>query len=77
MASKKPAKPLASQPKQTILDPSIYGQTIKFMGTKDSQCACAKCGRAIVRGMVRFLGDKYYCSVTCVAPTKQEDSSDN
>lgn len=77
MAGKKPAKPMAGQSKQVTLDPNIYGQTVKFMGSKDSQCSCAKCGRTIVRGMVRLLGDKYYCSITCVAPAKQEETSDN
>lgn len=72
MAGKKPAKPMAGQNKQQVLDPAIYGQTVKFIGTKDSQCVCTKCGRKVVRGMVRLLGDSYYCSITCMTPVKQE-----
>ena len=68
MAGKKPAKPMSGQGKQIDLDPQIYGQLVKFIGSKGAQCSCNKCGRTVVRGMVRFLSDKYYCSVTCMRP---------
>lgn len=75
MAGKKPAKPQAGQGKQIALDPEIYGQLVKFIGTKDSPCSCNKCGREIIRGMVRILKDNYYCSVTCMKP--QVEKSDD
>ncbi len=73
MAGKKPAKPMAGQSKQATLDPNIYGQLIRFAGTKTTPCICARCGRSSIRGMVRVLGDKFYCSVTCVKPIKDSD----
>lgn len=73
MAGKKPAKPMAGQGKQVELDPQIYGQLVKFIGTKDAPCSCTNCGRSIVRGMVRLLGDKYFCSVTCMKPKTESN----
>lgn len=77
MAGKKPAKPMAGQNKKADLDPSIYGQLIKFVGSKDAQCSCTKCGRSVVRGMVRILGDNFYCSITCMKPKQAEETISN
>lgn len=74
MAGKKPAKPMAGQSKQTTLDPSIYGQTIKVFGSKSSPTSCNKCGRSVIRGMMRTLGDKFYCSITCMKPANDSDN---
>jgi hypothetical protein len=73
MAGKKPAKPMAGQGKQVTLDPSIYGQSIKISGNKASPTSCNKCGRSVIRGMMRILGDKFYCSITCMKPAQDLD----
>jgi hypothetical protein len=73
MAGKKPAKPMAGQGKQVALDPSIYGQAIKISGSKASSTSCNKCGRSVIRGMMRILGDNFYCSITCMKPIKNSD----
>lgn len=65
MAGKKPAKPMAGQTKQTVLDPSVYGTLIKYIGDKTSPCTCSVCGNSTIRGMVRMKGEKYFCSSTC------------
>jgi hypothetical protein len=67
MAGKKPAKPIAGQSKQIIQDPAIYGSMIKFVGSKNASCSCAKCGKLTVRGMVRLKNDNYYCSLRCAS----------
>lgn len=66
MAGKKPAKPIAGQSKQPIEDPAIYGVQTMFWGSKTARCTCDKCGRQIVRGMIRVLGESRYCSKSCV-----------
>jgi hypothetical protein len=73
MASKKPAKPMAGQSKQVTLDPNVYGQLTRFIGTKTTPCVCERCKRFVVRGMVRVLNDKFYCSVGCVKPIQNSD----
>lgn len=65
MAGKKPAKPMAGQSKQVVLDPATYGQLIKYVGTKLTPCSCKSCGKKTVRGMVRLKGEDYFCSETC------------
>jgi|DEB19_MinimDraft_3_1074340.scaffolds.fasta_scaffold318034_2 hypothetical protein len=65
MAGKKPAKPMAGQSKQVVLDPAIYGIAVKFFGTKSSPMVCVCCGRNSVRGMIRVRGDEYLCSLRC------------
>jgi hypothetical protein len=66
MAGKKPAKPIAGQSKQKVEDPAIYGTLTMFVGSKTARCACDKCGRETVRGMIRVLGESRYCSKNCV-----------
>ena len=39
MAGKKPAKAMAGQTKQLVLDPAIYGISVKYFGTKNSNPA--------------------------------------
>lgn len=76
MAGKKPAKPIAGQAKQAIEDPAIYGTQIMFMGSKLAKCICDKCGKSIVRGMIRVLGESRYCSKTCVTSvTKKKEEA--
>lgn len=78
MAGKKPAKPIAGQSRQQIEDPAIYGVQTMFWGSKNARCICDKCGRQIVRGMIRVLGESRYCSklcVTFVTTNKQEVAS--
>jgi len=53
-------------PKQKILDPSVYGTLVKYIGALGAHAECDNCGKKTVRGMVRSKGDLYYCSVTCV-----------
>lgn len=77
MAGKKPAKPMAGQSKQVTLDPTIYGQLTKFVGSKTAPAICAKCNRATIRGMMRVLNDKFYCSITCVKPAEKVEELDN
>lgn len=67
MSKKKPAKPIAGQSKLPVLDPAVYGVTLKFFGSKNSACACNKCGKLTVRGMVRIKNDNYYCSMRCAS----------
>lgn len=69
MAGKKPAKPMAGQGKQEVLDPAVYGTQIKYLGDKSSPCTCPTCGRSTIRGMVRMKGQEFYCSVRCVSAT--------
>lgn len=69
MAGKKPAKPMAGQAKQQILDPSIYGTQVKYLGDKSSATVCPTCGRSTIRGMVRMKGAEFYCSVRCISAT--------
>jgi predicted RNA-binding Zn-ribbon protein involved in translation (DUF1610 family) len=66
MAGKKPAKSVAGQSRQTAEDPSIYGTQVMFMGSKLAKFNCDKCGKSIVRGMIRVLSNARYCSKTCV-----------
>lgn len=66
MAGKKPAKPIAGQAKQKAEDPAVFGTLTLFVGSKTARCACDKCGKEIVRGMIRALGDSRYCSKKCV-----------
>lgn len=65
MASKKPARAMSGQTKQTILDPAIYGIVVKYIGDKNSPTKCFNCNRSIVRGMIRVRGEEYICSLTC------------
>lgn len=65
MAGKKPAKPMAGQSKQIVQDPAVYGTMMMYIGSKQSPCKCAKCGKETVRGMVRYKGDAFLCSETC------------
>jgi hypothetical protein len=65
MAGKKPAKPMAGQAKQAVLDPEIYGISVKFFGMKTAKAVCTHCGRSLVRGMVRLKGNDYLCSLRC------------
>lgn len=65
MAGKKPAKPMAGQSKQTVLDPAIYGQLVKYVGSKSTPCSCKSCGNKTIRGMVRLKGENFFCSETC------------
>jgi hypothetical protein len=67
MAGKKPAKPMAGQSKQVVQDPAIYGAPLMFIGGKSASCACNKCGKLTVRGMVRVKNDAYYCSAGCAS----------
>jgi predicted RNA-binding Zn-ribbon protein involved in translation (DUF1610 family) len=74
MAGKKPAKPMAGQSKQAPENPAIYGTQVMFMGSKLAKFTCDKCGKSIVRGMIRVLGDTSYCSKACVTSvTKQKE----
>jgi len=68
--SKKPAKPMAGQSRTQTLDPNVYGTQVKYMGMKGCPSVCAKCGKNTLRGMVRVLGEKAYCSITCVTSDK-------
>jgi hypothetical protein len=66
MAGKKPAKAIAGQSKQqVVLDPAIYGISVKYIGTKSSPCSCGECGRNMVRGMIRLRMNDYFCSEVC------------
>ncbi len=73
MASKKPAKPMAGQSKQVTIEPNLYGQLTRFIGTKTKPLVCERCKRFVVSGMVRVLNDKFYCSVGCVKPIQNSD----
>lgn len=76
MAGKKPAKPMAGQSKQPVLDPAIYGSLIKFYGFSGTGCKCASCGNVTIRGMVRQKGDNFYCSLVCATPAIKSDNGD-
>jgi hypothetical protein len=65
MAGKKPAKAMASQAKQQILDPAIYGVQIKYYGDNSSPARCKVCGKSVVRGMMRLKSEEFYCSIGC------------
>lgn len=65
MAGKKPAKPMAGQSKQVVLDTAVYGSQIKYIGTKNSPTTCPSCGRQTIRGMVRQKGSDFFCSAVC------------
>jgi hypothetical protein len=65
MASKKPAKPMAGQSKQTTQDPTVYGSLIKIYGFKGAGCICNNCGKNTIHGMVRQKNDNFYCSAVC------------
>jgi hypothetical protein len=65
MAGKKPAKPMASQAKQAVKDPAIYGSSMMYIGSKNAPNKCPKCGKHTVRGMVRQKGDALFCSEIC------------
>jgi len=67
MAGKKPAKPMAGQTKQAILDPSVYGTQIRYYGTKGASAKCPSCGKETIKGMVRIKNDLFYCSLVCVS----------
>lgn len=68
--SKKPAKPIAGQSKTQYEDPSVYGHKVKYMGFKSCPSICKKCGRITIRGMIRVLNEKDYCSVGCATSDK-------
>lgn len=66
MTGKKPIKAVTNQSKQqTVLDPAIYGISVKYMGTKSSPSPCGECGRNMVRGMIRLRMNDYFCSIVC------------
>lgn len=67
MAGKKPAKAMAGQTKQVVLDPAVYGSQIKYMGSKNSPCTCPSCGKKTIRGMVRQKGEDFFCSLVCAS----------
>ena len=66
MAGKKPAKPMAGQSKQAVLDPKIYGVKVRFIGIGDAQEKCDTCGKIIKTGMIRLKEDNFYCTIKCV-----------
>lgn len=66
MAGKKPAKPMAGQSKTAKLDPAIYGNLVRFVGTKDAGSECVECGRKTIRGMIRLKdAGQEFCSSGC------------
>lgn len=67
MAGKKPAKPMAGQAKQAVLDPAIYGTQIKYYGMKGASAKCPSCGKETIKGMVRLKNDLFYCSLACAS----------
>jgi hypothetical protein len=79
MAGKKPAKAMAGQTKQLVLDPAIYGISVKYFGTKNSPMVCPNCKRTSVRGMIRVRGEEMLCSLRCAEQSSKigkEDSGD-
>jgi hypothetical protein len=79
MAGKKPAKPMAGQSKQVVLDPAVYGISVKYIGTKNSPMICSNCKRTSVRGMIRVRGEEMLCSLRCAEQSSKigkEDSGD-
>ena len=79
MAGKKPAKVMAGTTKQLVLDPAIYGISVKYYGTKNSPMVCPSCNKPSVRGMVRVRGEEMLCSLRCAEQSSKigkEDSGD-
>lgn len=65
MTGKRPAKPVASQVKQAVKDPAVYGSSMMYIGSKNAPNKCPKCGKRTVRGMVRYKDNALFCSGTC------------
>lgn len=77
MAGKKPAKAMASQAKQVVLDPTIYGTSVKYYGTKNSPMVCLNCKRTAVRGMIRVRGEEMLCSLRCAEQSSKISTQDS
>jgi hypothetical protein len=77
MAGKKPAKAMAGTTKQAVLDPAIYGISIKYYGTKNSPMICPSCKKSSVRGMVRLRGEEMLCSLRCAEQSSKISTRDS
>ena len=77
MAGKKPAKAMAGQTKQVVLDPAIYGISVKYFGTKNSPMVCPNCKRTSVRGMIRVRGEEMLCSLRCAEQSSKISTQDS
>ena len=77
MAGKKPAKAMAGQTKQVVLDPAIYGISVKYFGTKNSPMVCLNCNKISVRGMIRVRGEEMLCSLRCAEQSSKISTQDS
>jgi hypothetical protein len=67
MATKKNIKPISGKSQQEQQDHAIYGSPTRYVGSKNSTCSCANCGKLMVKGMVRVKNNSYYCSARCAS----------
>lgn len=65
MASKKPAKPIAGQNRDT--GKVLPGKAIKYFGSsKASPFVCPTCSRELIKGVIYEDGSLMYCTRNCI-----------
>lgn len=66
MASKKPAKTMAGQARDT--NSTLIGKPVMYFGSKNAEpFICPKCSRSLIKGVIYEENNNSYCSRRCAA----------
>jgi hypothetical protein len=65
MASKKPAKPIAGQSRDT--GKQLAGKAVKYYGSKGAApFVCSTCSKELIKGIIYEENSSSYCSRVCI-----------